>query len=94
MDINDWSPVLGRLLGPGQSEVTCEVCFTDLDRYVELELGGADPEAAVPGMRAPSGRMPRLLQGTPEPDRLPPSAATAARSTNRKTHPLKVVPTT
>ncbi len=52
MDVNDLSRVLGRLLGPGQAEVTCEVCFTELDRYVELELAGADPEAAVPGMQA------------------------------------------
>ena len=43
---------LSRLLGPGQPEVTCEVCFTELDHYVEIELAGADPEAAVPGMAA------------------------------------------
>ena len=43
---------LRRLLGPGQPEVTCEVCFDELDRYVDLELAGADAEAAVPGMAA------------------------------------------
>jgi hypothetical protein len=26
------------------------VCFEELDRYVELELAGADTRAAVPGM--------------------------------------------
>ena len=41
---------LGRLLGPAEREVTCEVCFEELDRYVELELAGADARAAVPGM--------------------------------------------
>jgi len=46
------SPVLRRLLGPGEPEVTCEVCFEELDRYVDLELAGTDPESAVPGMRA------------------------------------------
>ncbi|WP_100501415.1 anti-sigma factor [Geodermatophilus chilensis] len=46
------APVLRRLLGPGRPEVTCEVCFDELDRYVELELAGADAEAAVPGMAA------------------------------------------
>lgn len=46
------TPVLRRLLGPGRPEVTCEVCFDELDRYVELELAGADAEAAVPGMAA------------------------------------------
>lgn len=44
--------VLSRLLGPGEPEVTCEVCFEELDRYVELELAGADAEVAVPGMAA------------------------------------------
>jgi hypothetical protein len=44
--------VLPRLLGPGRPEVTCEVCFDELDRYVELQRAGADAEAAVPGMAA------------------------------------------
>lgn len=43
---------LGRLLGPDGPELTCEECFEQLDRYVELELGGADAEASVPGMQA------------------------------------------
>jgi hypothetical protein len=47
--VND---VLSRLLGSGEPEVSCEVCFEELDRYVELELAGADAEAAVPGMAA------------------------------------------
>jgi hypothetical protein len=49
--VND-VPMLSRLLGPGQPEVTCEVCFDELDRYVELELRGLDAEAGVPGMAA------------------------------------------
>jgi anti-sigma factor RsiW len=44
--------VLSRLLGPGRPEVGCEVCFEQLDRYVELELTAADAERAVPGMAA------------------------------------------
>jgi anti-sigma factor RsiW len=43
---------LGRLLGTGEPEVDCDVCFEELDRYVELELVGADADAAVPGLRA------------------------------------------
>jgi hypothetical protein len=43
---------LGRLLGPAEPEVGCEVCFDELDRYVELELAGADADAAIPGLRA------------------------------------------
>lgn len=31
--------------------MSCEECFAQLDRYVELELAGADAAAAVPGMR-------------------------------------------
>jgi hypothetical protein len=43
--------LVGRLLGPSAPELSCEECFEQLDRYVELELRGADPDAAVPGMR-------------------------------------------
>jgi len=43
---------LARVLGPAAPEVTCEVCFEELDRFVELELAGDDAEAAVPGMTA------------------------------------------
>jgi hypothetical protein len=43
---------LGRLLGPAGPEVGCDVCFDQLDHYVELELAGADADAALPGLRA------------------------------------------
>jgi hypothetical protein len=43
---------LGRLLGPAGPEVGCDVCFDELDRYVELEVAGRDADAAVPGLRA------------------------------------------
>jgi predicted anti-sigma-YlaC factor YlaD len=48
----DLKQALGRLLGPGEREVDCDVCFDELDRYVELEAAGADADAAVPGLRA------------------------------------------
>jgi hypothetical protein len=44
--------VVNRLLGPSGPELTCEECFEQLDRYVELEVAGADPDSRVPGMRA------------------------------------------
>jgi hypothetical protein len=44
--------LLGRLLGPACEELTCEECFDQLDRYVELELSGPGAEVAVPGMRS------------------------------------------
>jgi hypothetical protein len=44
--------LVARVVGPGEPEVSCEQCFEQLDRYVELELGGADADAALPGMRA------------------------------------------
>jgi hypothetical protein len=43
---------LGRLLGPAGHDPGCEVCFEELDRYVELELAGADADTAIPGLRA------------------------------------------
>jgi hypothetical protein len=42
--------LLATLLGPGRPEVSCEVCFEHLDRYVELERAGGKAEKAVPGM--------------------------------------------
>jgi hypothetical protein len=44
--------LLGRLLGPAGPELSCEECFEELDRYVELERAGADADAAIPGMSA------------------------------------------
>jgi hypothetical protein len=44
--------VLGRVLGPGAPELTCEQCFDELDRYVELILAEEQADARSPGMRA------------------------------------------
>jgi len=44
--------VLGRVLGPGEPELTCEQCFEELDRYVELTVAGEAADARIPGMRA------------------------------------------
>jgi hypothetical protein len=44
--------LLTRLLGPSDPELTCDQCFDQLDRYVELELAGARADEQVPGMRA------------------------------------------
>ena len=44
--------LLRALLGPKDPELTCNECFEQLDRYVELELSGADADAAVEAMRA------------------------------------------
>jgi hypothetical protein len=46
------SDLITRLLGPEGPEVTCEQCFELLDRYVDLEVAGEDPDAQLPGMRA------------------------------------------
>jgi anti-sigma factor RsiW len=46
------SGLLNRLLGPGEPELSCEACFDELDRYVDLELAGADADLEIPGMRA------------------------------------------
>jgi anti-sigma factor RsiW len=50
--------LIDRLLGPAESEVSCEECFELLDQYVDLELAGEDADARLPGMRA-------HLQGCP-----------------------------
>lgn len=44
--------VVDALVGPGGPELTCEQCFDELDRYVEVELAGRDANAAIPGMQA------------------------------------------
>jgi hypothetical protein len=52
MEGSDLRGALDRLLGPGEPELGCDECFEQLDRYVELELGGEDADAAVPGLGA------------------------------------------
>lgn len=51
-DNGERSDLVKRLLGPRDRELSCEQCFDQLDRYVELELAGGDPDARIPGMRA------------------------------------------
>jgi hypothetical protein len=43
---------LAKILGPAEPELSCDECFDALDRYVELELAGADADRALPGLRA------------------------------------------
>jgi hypothetical protein len=52
MTSRDDDRLLRGLLGPKGPELSCEQCFEELDRYVELELAGADAEEAIPGMQA------------------------------------------
>ena len=54
---------LERLLGPSGEEVGCEECFDRLDEFVELELGGLDADAAVPGLRAHLEGCPACREG-------------------------------
>jgi anti-sigma factor RsiW len=56
--MSDDRDLIRAMLGPDGPELTCEQCFDELDRYVEVELTGADADAAVPGMSA-------HLQGCP-----------------------------
>jgi len=43
---------LARVLGLEEPELSCEECFTQLDRYVELSLTSDRADREVPGMRA------------------------------------------
>ena len=51
---------LARVLGPAGPELTCDECFEQLDRYVEVELvsGQAHADREVPWLAA-------HLQGCP-----------------------------
>jgi len=50
--MTDHDRLIAALLGPDGPELTCEECFEQLDRYVDVTLAAADPDLAVPGMRA------------------------------------------
>ena len=63
MERRDLKQALGRLLGPAEPEVGCDVCFGQLNRYVELELAGEDADSAIPGLRAHPRRLPGLPRG-------------------------------
>jgi hypothetical protein len=54
MERPDLTQALRGLVGPAEPEIGCDECFEELDRYVELELelAGADADAAIPGLRA------------------------------------------
>jgi hypothetical protein len=45
-------PSIERVLGPSAPQVSCEECFEQIDRYVELEAAGVDAAALYPRMRA------------------------------------------
>jgi hypothetical protein len=44
--------LIKRLLGPTGPKLTCEQCFDELHRFVELELVGAPADERIPGMHA------------------------------------------
>ena len=52
MEMPNFEQLLGRLLGPASTEIGCDECFEQLDRYVDLELAGDDADAALPGLHA------------------------------------------
>ena len=50
--MSDERDIIRARVGPAGPELTCEQCFEELDRYVELELEGRDADREVPGMSA------------------------------------------
>lgn len=61
-DTDERRRLIAALLGPGEPELTCEECFEQIDRYVDLEFVGADADQAVPGMRAHLAGCPACLE--------------------------------
>ena len=49
--MEDQDTTIKRLLGPSEAEILCDECFEKIDRFVDLELAGADADAQLPGMR-------------------------------------------
>ena len=49
---NETERAVARPLGPAAEEISCDTCFEELDRYVDLEVAGLDPDTALPGFRA------------------------------------------
>jgi hypothetical protein len=62
MQYTDLTHALRALLGPAEPEIGCELCFEELDRYVDAELARRDADAAVPGMRAHLAGCPACLE--------------------------------
>jgi hypothetical protein len=53
-DSNPHSDALRRLLGPAGPELTCDQCFEELDRYIDIEVrhDAVRADELIPGMRA------------------------------------------
>jgi hypothetical protein len=47
-----WQPSFLHLLGPDEPELGCDDCFSQLDRYVELELQGVEAATVMPELAA------------------------------------------
>jgi anti-sigma factor RsiW len=43
---------IGRLLGPAETEVSCDDCFAQLDAYVDREVLVGDAEQIMPALAA------------------------------------------
>jgi hypothetical protein len=52
MERPDVREALRRLLGSEAPDFDCDICFTVIDRYVELELAGRGADQSIPRMRA------------------------------------------
>ena len=68
--------LLRRLLGRSGPELGCEQCFDELDRYVELELAGADAGARTCRAAPPATRSTRACARSPAPIAEPKAADT------------------
>ena len=62
MNAGERRSLIAALLGPGEPELTCEDCFEQLDRYVDLQLAGVNADDGVPGMAAHLAGCPACLE--------------------------------
>ena len=54
--------LLARLLGPAEPEATCEECFDQLDRYVDLQLAECEADRLMPRFRPHLDGCPACLE--------------------------------
>ena len=48
LNVNQLKKLVRAIVMTRHDELSCEICFHELDRYVEMTLAGKDPAEAMP----------------------------------------------